>query len=357
VARTNGGTSGIAEVAVPLAIGRNNYVIALRKRLDDVTVAVGVVKRAFASGAVAGLAIALLLGIGLATTLLRRLRRLRDAALRLGQGGLDAAVPQDRRHDEIGDLARAFASMQSQLRQQEDARRRFVATASHELRTPLASLHGVLELLDDDLRHEPVDMDDAREQVARARAQSRRLSTLAADLLDLSRLDADVELRREPIELGELCRAAASEFEVRLCERRLELEVDAPQEPLWAVADPGGVARIVRILIDNALRFTPPAAPVHVSLHQHNGRAEVSVADEGPGVHMAERELIFERFQRGSAPGDAGGFGLGLAIGRELAERMGGGLELADTNGAGARFTLALPASKTPASGAEDSLR
>jgi signal transduction histidine kinase len=110
----------------------------------------------------------------------------------------------------------------------------------------------------------------------------------------------------------------------------------------------------VRILIDNALRFTPPAAPVHVSLHQHNGRAEVSVADEGPGVRAEERELIFERFQRGSAPGDAGGFGLGLAIGRELAERMGGRLELADTNGAGARFTLALPASKTPASGVDD---
>src|SRR2546429_535616 len=95
-------------------------------------------------------------------------------------------------------FARALGAMQPPRRAQGEARRRSVATASHERRTPLASLHGVLELADDDLRLEPVDVGDARQQVGRARDQSRRLSVLAADLLDLSRLDADVELRREP---------------------------------------------------------------------------------------------------------------------------------------------------------------
>ncbi len=347
VGEPRGGSPGEAEVAVPLHISRRRYVVALHKRLGDVTVAVDVVKRAFASAAAAGLAVALLLGLGLATTLLRRLRRLRDSALQVGQRGLDVAVPEDRRRDEVGDLSRALGSMQTQLRQQEGARRRFVATASHELRTPLASLHGVLELLEDDLGAEALDLDDARQQVERARMQTRRLVALAADLLDLSRLDADIELRREPVELTELCRAAASEFDVRLAERHLELEVAAPDTPVWAIADPGGVARIVRILIDNALRFTPPAAPVRVSLVSREGSAEIAVSDRGPGVRAEERELIFERFRRGSTPGDAAGFGLGLAIGRELAERMNGGLDVAGENG-GARFTLALPASDVP---------
>jgi signal transduction histidine kinase len=224
-----------------------------------------------------------------------------------------------------------------------------VATASHEMRTPLASLHGVLELADDDLRHDPVDIADARDQVGRARDQSRRLSTLAADLLDLSRLDADVELRREPVELGEMCRAAASEFELRVHERRLLLRVRAPDEAVWAEADPGGVARIIRILVDNALRFTPSEVPVEVEPRQGDRYAEISVTDRGPGVGPGERDAIFERFHRGAAQGNGGGFGLGLAIGRELAERMGGSLSLAEARDPGARFVLRLPSAKTPA--------
>jgi signal transduction histidine kinase len=344
-----GGSQGVARVALPLKINGRRYVLVLHERLADVARSVDTVKRAFLSAALVGFAIAVVIGIGLATTLLRRLRRLRDAALRLGARGLSEEAPRDRGRDEIGDLARAFASMQTQLRAQEDARKRFVATASHELRNPLASLHGVLELADDDLHVDPPDVADARQQVGRARDQSRRLSALAADLLDLSRLDADVELRREPIELGEMCRAAASEFELRVREQHLALRVEAPDEAVWAEADPGGVARIVGILVDNALRFTPRDVPVEVELRTENGHAEISVTDRGPGVQPAEHEAIFERFRQGSAQGNGGGFGLGLAIGRELAERMGGSLALGEAGGPGARFVLRLPSAESPA--------
>jgi signal transduction histidine kinase len=103
------------------------------------------------------------------------------------------------------------------------------------------------------------------------------------------------------------------------------------------------VARVVRILIDNALRYSPPGRPVCVTPAYHGEGATVEVADEGPGVADHDRELIFERFHRGSAPSRAGGFGLGLAIGRELAGRMGGTLELLPSEpGHGARFMLRL---------------
>ncbi len=135
-------------VAEPIEISDRRYVVALTKRLDYVSSAVHVVQRAFIVAAAAGLLIALLLGLGLTSTLLRRLERLRDATRELERRGPDASpLPDDRGHDEVGELTRAFARMQARLRSQEAARRAFVATASHELRTPLASLDGMLELL------------------------------------------------------------------------------------------------------------------------------------------------------------------------------------------------------------------
>jgi signal transduction histidine kinase len=294
-------------------------------------------------------ALALTLGIAipLAGTLVSRLQRLREAALQLTVGGSVADFPADRARDEVGDLARSFSIMQRRLRQQEDARRAFVATASHELRTPLASLNGMLELLADDLQAEDVDLEDASALLARARAQSRRLARLAADLLDLSRIDAEVSLRSEPIELGELGRAVLAEFELASAGRGVTVVLDDEGTPSWALADPGSVARILRILLDNALRVAPEGTEVRVTARASPAPTLV-VSDQGPGVASEERALIFERFKRGRETGGEAGFGLGLAIGRELAVRMGGTLVLADTEGPGATFTLRLRPTEAP---------
>ena len=341
-------------VAEPLKIGGRHYVIVLFKRLDYVASAGRVVRFAFLEAAAAGLLIALLLGLWLTTTLLRRLERLRDATRELERRGPEAsALPDDHTPDEVGELARAFARMQAQLRGQETARRAFVATASHELRTPLASLDGVLELLEDDLRPDALDLGDARERVGRAREQAHTLTQLASDLLDLSRLDAEVDLRSEPVELGEICRAVAAELELGASHQGVTIALAPPNGPCWAQGDPGAVARIVRILLDNALRVAPADSAIEVRAATDGRAALLTVADHGPGVAPVERELIFSRFQRGSATGGRSGFGLGLAIGRELATRMGGALRLLDggggwwdTNGApapgGACFQLSL---------------
>ena len=334
----------------PAAFGRaaaHTYVLAIRKPIPEVAGAVAVVRRAFITAALAGLALTLILGIPLAARLVRRLRNLSQAALRLADGGPSVEVPVDRVHDEVGDLARTLVTMQRQLQHQEEARRAFVATASHELRTPLTSLDGMLELLDDDLRDEHLDLTDARELLARARAQSRRLARLAADLLDLSRLDAEVDLRSEPVELGELSRAVIAEFELGTAERGIESTLDSSAGAVWALGDPGSVARILRILLDNAVRMTAEGSEIAVEL-SGGDESSISVRDEGPGVPEGEREHIFRRFHRGRETGGKAGFGLGLAIGRELAERMGGELVLEDTEGAGARFTLRLPAAQAP---------
>jgi signal transduction histidine kinase len=323
---------------------RQFLVLVVRKSAPGGS-AVDVVRSAFLTAAVFGLGVALVLGIVLSTGLSRRLGRLRRSALALARDGVSAPVPPvDHGRDEVGDLARALASMQQALRRQEEARRAFVATASHELRTPLTSLQGNLELLLEDLDAGHLDMEDASAVLRGGQDQLRRLSNLASELLDLSRLDAGVELRHEPVEIGEMCRAVAAEFGLRARDRGVELAVLPPTGPVWASGDPGAVARVARILIDNALRFSPAGETIRVSAAYHGERATLEVADLGPGVPPEERELIFERFQRGSRTGGEGGFGLGLAIGRELARRLGGELELASqTTGDGARFVLTLP--------------
>ena len=319
-----------------------DFVLVTQKPLTDVATAVHQVRNAFLAAAAVGLLVAVLLGIALATGIGRRLARLRAAAVRVAEEGTDAPTPRDDGLDEVGDLARALATMQRELRRQEAARRSFVATASHELRTPLTSLQGTIELLEEDLRDGRLDQEDARRQVQSAQRELRRLARLASELLDLSRLDADVALRSEPVELGELCRAVAAEFELRAVESGVELDVPAPPGPCWGSGDPGAVARVVRILLDNALRHAPAASTIRVVPAYHGEKATVAVDDEGPGVLPADRERIFERFERGSAPSGESGFGLGLAIGRELARKMGGELRLAD-EAEGARFVLELP--------------
>ena len=318
-------------------------VAAARKPLTDVGETVDQVRAAFLAAAGVGLVVALLLGGALSTTLTRRLERLRQSAVALSTGDIDASAPVDQARDEVGDLARAIATMHESLQRQEAARRTFVSTASHELRTPLTLLQGMMELLDEDLREGRVDLDDAHLQISGAQRQLRRLEHLASDLLDLSRLDAETPLRSEPVELGELTRAVAAEFELRAADRNVHVDVTPPIAPCWANGDPGAVARIVRILLDNALRFAPPGEPVHVAAAYHGERATVEVVDAGPGVPAVERERIFERFERGTSTGGEEGFGLGLAIGRELAERLGGRLDLADDGRPGARFVLSLP--------------
>ncbi len=335
------GAEAEALVAVPTRAG---FAVAVRKPLDDARAAAAVVRHAFVVAAAISLPIALLLGMLLAGRVARRLRRLRDTALRVAQLGPLAEFRADPARDEVGDLTRAFATMQEHLREQEGARRSFVATASHELRTPLTSLRLVLDVARGDLEGEP-DVVRVREHIERADVQAERLATLAGDLLDLSRLDAGIPLRSELLELTELVRSVVAEFEIRAAEGERVVELDL-SPPRWTLADPGSTAQVVRILVDNAVRHADGA--IRIRLGEQRGMAAVSVQDAGSGISAADRERVFARFERGASAHPGPGFGLGLAIGRELAERMDGTLELDPDGGTGARFVLLLPAASAP---------
>ena len=316
--------------------GRRSRVAFYSRDFEDVQTTVAFVRDRILIASAGALLIALLAGFLVAARLGRRVGRLERGARHVARGRFMDPLPVKSK-DEIGQLTDTFNQMQEQLRRVDVARKEFIATASHELRTPIFSLGGFVELLQD----EDLDEDTRREFLETMSEQVERLQKLSVDLLDLSRLDSDsVELHTEPVDLAELTRSVAGEFHPRLAEHGTDLVLDVPEDGPSASCDRERVAQIMRILLDNALRHTPEGTDVTVSATRYNGATELTVADTGPGLPAGARNKVFERFFTGDA---ARGAGLGLAIARELAERMDGRLVLSTESGSTA-FTLELPA-------------
>src|SRR5439155_15990061 len=194
-----------AEGAYPLAAGP---VVLLRASLHDSLSSIAFVRSRLVVAGLIALGMSLLVGYVAASIFARRIRRLERAADQIAGGDFGEPVV-DRRRDELGQLAGAFERMRQRLAQLERARREFIANASHELRTPLFSLAGFLELMSD----EDLDPKTQAEFMATMREQVDRLTKLATDLLDLSRLDAGrLTVEREPVDLGSVAETLVDEF-------------------------------------------------------------------------------------------------------------------------------------------------
>ena len=335
-----------AEVAVRFGGIR---VALLATPIEDTLANVALVQRRLVVAGLIALAAAAAVGFALARFFARRIHRLERAAERIAAGRFDEPVV-DRGADELGELAAAFDDMRKRLAALERARREFIANASHELRTPIFALGGHLELLTDD----EVDERDRREFLEEMRRQVERLTKLATDLLDLSRIDAG-QLRVElaSVDLSEVAGSLIGEFSGvgRGSDHFLTSDGD---DEASARADEERVRQIGRILVENALLHTPPGTQVRVSTGGDADSAELRVEDDGPGIAVGDREHIFDRFYRADG-GLATGSGLGLAIARELATMMGGDLELESRPGHTV-FTLRLPREAVPADEREPAL-
>ena len=328
--RVSHGDQPYAEAA---AADRSGHVVLFSARLRGTLQDVDLVRSRLLWAGLAALGLSLLIGYGAATVFARRIRRLERAAERIAAGDFGEPVV-DRGRDELAELAAAFERMRLQLAQLDDARRAFIANASHELRTPIFSLGGFLELL----RDEELDEETRREFLGTMAEQVERLSKLATDLLDLSRLDAGrLRLARERVSTAELAHDLSDEFVGIALRRGHPLEALVESDG-FALGDRERALQIGRALVDNALLHTPPGTPVRVVAR---GRA-LAVEDDGPGIPAEHREQVFTRFTR-LAGSRTSGSGLGLAIARELAERMDGELRLESERGRTV-FTLELPA-------------
>jgi two-component system OmpR family sensor kinase len=339
IVTTRNGRQALAAQVVPTSKENRldgQYVAVFSDSLSDVQDNVALIRRqVLISGGIA-LVIAILAGYLVARALAARVKRLERAARKVASGDFSQPIRADS-DDELGQLAAAFDDMQAQLARLDRARKQFIANASHELRTPIFSLGGFLELLAD----EDLDEDTRRAFLAQIRGQVDRMRNLAVELLDLSRLEAGaLELRPEPTDVGQLAREVAAEFTPAAAQHESHVTLSLRTEPIELDCDPERVAQVLRILLDNALRHTPPGTGVQVSAARSNGHVRLEVSDAGLGIKRQNMPHIFEPFFTSNE--QAQGAGLGLAIARELAERMHGRLTVRSGPGR-TTFSLVLP--------------
>jgi signal transduction histidine kinase len=223
--------------------------------------------------------------------------------------------------------------------------RTFIADASHELKTPLSLVKIDAEVM----QRNPADPSN-REIVEDQLSEIDRMNALLSDLLTLARLDAGrLDVEGKPFDLAVVAAEAAGRFLTRAAEEGVRLEVETSDElSVWG--DPGRTAQILATLLDNAVRYTPKGGSITVSGRLLDGRAETSVADDGPGIPPEHLPRIFDRFYRAEEARNraGGGAGLGLSIAHDLARAQGGALSAENAgkgsaDGGGAIFRLQLP--------------
>lgn len=339
--RTSGiidfGTGLHAEAADPLISADGNIVgaVVYSTSLTGVTATVRQIARRQLASAVIALSIALIAGLLASSYMARRLRRLEVAARKVASGDFTEPLVVDSQ-DEIGEVTRAFNTMQNRLGRADAARKAFIANASHELRTPLFSLGGYVELM----RDEEIDEATQREFLDQMHVQIERMTKLATDLLDLSKIDTgSLAIQPQHVDLTSLVRSVAREFGPAALQHESEIKI-VGGDAVEAICDPDRVAQITRILVDNALRHTPTGSAIEITVAIDRGDVQLEVRDDGPGIAAGDLGNIFDRFHTGDK---SGGTGLGLSIARDLADAMSGSLTV-NSGESGTIFTLRLPA-------------
>jgi len=329
------------ESAVPVVIG-GDQVGTLFVRLPEGTVpladqqfrrSVNVVL--IVGGLAAGL-VALTAGLVFARRTTRPVTELTAAAedLRAGDRTRRAAVPGD---DEIGKLAQAFNDLAEAVEEEDAIRRSFAADVAHELRTPLTILRGHLEGVQDGVTAPSAKLVDSLHQ------ETLRLERLVADLETMTSADGVAfSLSRGPVDLAGVVASAVGALEYRFAEQRLTLT--SCLEPAPVFGDETRLRQVATNLLTNTLKFVPSGGSVTVGTCTKEGRAVMSVSDDGPGIAPEEIDRVFERFYRGQQ-GRAAGSGIGLAVVASLVRAHGGEVEVTSTLDHGARFSVRLPLS------------
>jgi two-component system OmpR family sensor kinase len=244
--------------------------------------------------------------------------------------------------EELTTLAASFNELLSRLDQSFASMRRFVQDASHELRTPLAVIRGEADVA---LSHDRSTA-EYKESLAVIQEESRRLSRLVDDLLNLARADAGhVHLHVEQLYLNDLLSECFRSVQPLAAARNIELECGSGED-VTIRGDEELLRRMVVNLLDNAIRYTPPGGRVSATLEAQGHDVRIRVADTGVGIAPDAKGRVFERFYRADKVRnrEQGGFGLGLAIVKWIAESHHGAVELTSQPGQGSTFTVRLPA-------------
>lgn len=265
---------------------------------------------------------------------LRSVDAIRARVAEISTSDLAERVPVPAGRDEIAALAVTMNQMLSRIEAGHRAQQRFLGDASHELRSPLATIISGLEVAE---AHPH--LLDAELAVNTLLPEAQRMHTLIEDLLLLARADEQSLMRRKEV----LALDEVAEVEVARCRRQARCAIDADIRPVRCAGDPMAISRMIRNLVENAVRHA--TSRVYVEVGGSDGTAILTVSDDGPGISPADRSRVFERFVRldSDRARSGGGAGLGLAIVAEVVAAHGGSVTIAERPGGGTRMRVSLP--------------
>lgn len=280
--------------------------------------------------------VALLLGLGLGSALALALgdaaghdiSRLESFAAQVARGEFGGAPAVERR-DEIGSLAGSLARMADRLAATESERAVFLASVGHDLRTPLAAMRAQVEAFQDGVLEDPRRLADGLDR------DVAHLSQLVEDLFLFARMEAGtLAYSPERVDLVELADETAEAMAPLAARRGVELQA-VGSAPIPVEVDAWAIGRVLRNLVDNAIRHSPPGGRVRIEVESSRHAAQVRVRDEGPGFDPGIRSVAFDEFTRGDAARrpEHGGSGLGLAIARGIVEAHRGVIDIEDAPG------------------------
>jgi len=289
-----------------------------------------------------GVAAALVLGFALSQSVAAPLRNIARAARSVARGNYRQRVPATGPR-EVRDLAANFNRMTEEVQRSQQTLRDFLANISHELKTPLTSIRGFSEAMLDGTIDDQVGIERSAKIIS---DESNRVLRLVQELLDLSRIESgQVSMQQEDIDLHELFEHVGEVFALRSEESGVGLDLSL-QGSAHIRGDFDRLEQVMNNLLDNAFGHTPSGGQVRVACRDlQPGTLQVTVSDNGPGIAQNDLPHLFERFYRGDNSGGSPkkGYGLGLAISREIVRAHGGEIWATSEPGRGTTFVFTLP--------------
>ena len=256
-------------------------------------------------------------------TTMRQIQPIREmvkATRRYAEGDFDIRMNDYGRDDELGELAASFNNMAESLQQTERQRREFIANISHELKTPMTTIAGYTDgILDGTIPPE-----NERQYLQIISDESRRLSRLVRRMLDVSQLQAIDPLREgKHFDICESMRRVLISMEKKITDRNLDVDADIPEESILVLGDKDMITQVIYNLLENATKFATEGSTLYLGVAAMDGKARVTVRNEGDTIPPEELPLLFDRFHKSdkSRSGDKDGYGLGLYIVKTILEQ------------------------------------
>lgn len=345
-------------VCAPVSDGQGGvlYALVMRMKVNSVVHALTDAFYMLSACLLIAMTIAMVVSRFLSRRFVNPLNKMMDAATKMAQGDYSAktCVAQQ---DEIGVLAAHIDELAQKLDEAQKERLRFdqmkqdfFSDISHELRTPIAVIKGNAELLREGMMEDTAQKQQCYDQLY---ADANHLQRLVGDMLELSRLqNAQFHIEMEIVNLADVIMDSVRTMRRKADEKQIAIRMDQMQ-PFAVMGDYGRLRQLMIILLDNAVKFSPEGAAVHVEVRQEKDTCEVAVADHGCGIEPEALEHIFDRYFHRPSDINRSGTGLGLPIAKEIAHRHGIELACSSKPGEGTVFRLSFAEHEMNAENAE----